>query len=472
MNAVRQRTRAGTATAVAQVLGAPDFARTVQLKMEYRAPAELKPSDRSLHVYTRRQRRAVNTSIKKLGICRPILVDGGGDIIDGQLVWEEAKALKLPLVPIICIDHLSADELRLLRITVNKTATMAEWDQKLLKLEFEDLYELSLDTGLDIELSGFSSAEIDSILLGGVGSMQDGGCDESEEAETLEPGAGPAISRVGDLWILDQHRLLCGNSLEEASYVTLLGDDKAQMVCSDGPYGVPIKGHVSGRKGTREFEYGCGKESADEFIKFNATVFGHLVRHSIDGSIHYHFISWHHLWELLSAGREQYTELKNLLVWSKTNGSRGFYRSQHELICVFKAGTAPHICTFGIEKGARVRSNVITMAGCNSFGSTRDEDLAAHVTVKPKSLIADLIRDCSTPNGIILDAYCGSGTILLACEMTRRRARAIELDPLYVDVAIRRWEKMTGKQAMLEATGQTFAEVEADRAPLSDDEGA
>lgn len=470
MNAVRKRTRPATATAVAQSLSAPALRKSVQLKMEYRAPTELKPADRTLRIYNRRQRRAVNASIEKLSVCRPILVDANDVIVDGHLVWEEAKALGLATVPMIRIDHLSAEELRVLRITLNKTATMAEWDQKLLKLEFEDLYQLNLDSDLDGGITGFSSAEIDSIVLGGDGSQPDGGHDEDEAAEDLEPDDRPAISRAGDLWILDRHRLLCGNSLEDASYAALLGEEKAQMVCSDGPYGVPIKGHVSGRKDAREFEFGCGKESPDEFIKFNATVFGHLARHSIDGSIHYHFISWHHLWELLSAGREQYTELKNVLIWSKTHGSRGFYRSQYEAICVFKNGTAPHICTFGIEKGARVRSNVITMAGCNSFGKTRDEDLADHPTVKPRSLIADLIRDCSNRNGIILDPYSGAGTSILAAEWTRRRARAIEIDPLYVDVAIRRWEKTTGKQAMLEATGQTFAEVAAVRAPPSDDE--
>jgi DNA modification methylase len=305
--------------------------------------------------------------------------------------------------------------------------------------------------------------------LGG-GSSPEGGSGNQEQLADIEPGDQPAISRLGDLWLVGQHRLLCGNSLEPASYDTLLSGEKAQMICSDGPYGVAIKGNVSSRKSAREFEYGCGNETAEEFIQLNATVFGHLVRHSIDGSIHYHFISWHHMWELLSAGREQYTELKNILIWSKTHGARGFYRSQYEAICVFKQGKAPHICTFGIEKGARVRSNVITMAGCNSFGPTRDEDLADHPTVKPKSLIADLIRDCSNPNGIILDPYSGSGTTILAAEMTRRRARAIELDPLYVDVAIRRWEKMTGQQAVLEATGQTFAEVEAERVSPADDE--
>lgn len=352
MNTVRTRTRPGTA--VAQALSAPAVQKAPQLKLEYRLTGELKPSDSALRIHNRRLRRAVNASIKKLTVCRPILVDAQGVIIDGQLVWEEAKALAIATVPVICIDHLSAEELRLLRITLNKTATMAEWDQKLLKLEFEDLYELSLDTGLVIELTGFSSAEIDSILLNGGGPSSSDGIEDNEPAEDLEPHDGAAITRLGDLWIMGQQRLACANSLDPESYVALLRGEKAQMVVFDGPYGVAIKGHVSGRKDAREFEYGCGKESAEEFIKFNATVMDHLVRNSIDGSVHYHFISWHHLWELLSAGREQYTELKNILIWSKTNSSRGFYRSQYEAICVFKNGTAPHICTFGIEKGARV----------------------------------------------------------------------------------------------------------------------
>jgi DNA modification methylase len=203
--------------------------------------------------------------------------------------------------------------------------------------------------------------------------------------------------------------------------------------------------------------------SSSEFIDFQCSIFRHLVHHSVDGSIHYQFMSWHHAFEMLSAGREEYTELKNILVWNKTNASRGFYRSQHELIFVFKSGTADHICTFGIEKGVRWRSNVLTYPGCNTFRNGRDEDLAAHPTVKNLSLIADLLRDCSKRAGIILDPFGGSGTTLLAAEMTRRRGRLIEIDPAYVDVTIRRWEQKTGREAVLEATGQTFAAVADER---------
>jgi hypothetical protein len=235
------------------------------------------------------------------------------------------------------------------------------------------------------------------------------------------------------------------------------------MVVADPPYNVPVAGHVSGKAGVKEFAFASGEMSPERYIGFLLSGFRLLVKFSVDGSIHYHCIDWRHVWEMLSAGREAYTEHKQILVWAKTNASMGWYRSQHELICVFKNGTAPHIDNFGLRDMGRYRTNVLTYPGSNTFREGRDEDLAAHPTVKNFSLIADLIRDCSKPHGIILDNFGGSGTTMLAAEWTGRRARLIEIDPGYVDVAIRRWMKQTGGEVTLAGTGESYAEVAAAR---------
>ncbi len=160
---------------------------------------------------------------------------------------------------------------------------------------------------------------------------------------------------------------------------------------------------------------------------------------------------------MMSAGYAVYSELKNVCVWNKTNGGMGtFYRSKHELIFVWKAGTAPHINNFELGQHGRLRTNVWDYAGVNTFRAGRSDELAMHPTVKPVALIVDAIKDCSRRGDTVLDPFCGSGTILIAAEKVGRIARSIEIDPVYVDVAVKRWELYTGKTARLEATRETF----------------
>jgi hypothetical protein len=203
-----------------------------------------------------------------------------------------------------------------------------------------------------------------------------------------------------------------------------------------------------------------------EFTGFLRTSFDLLARFSIDGSIHFQCMDHRHLREMLKAGYGVYSELKNLVVWKKHSAGMGsFYRSQHELVFVWKNGTAAHINNFGLGETGRHRSNVWEYRGNAGFHSERDDELACHATVKPWSMVADAIRDCSEPGGIILDPFGGSGTTLIAAERTRRRARLVELDPLYCDVTVRRWERLTGKDAVLSTTGETFRQLEAARSP-------
>lgn len=179
-----------------------------------------------------------------------------------------------------------------------------------------------------------------------------------------------------------------------------------------------------------------------------------------DGAIAYVCMDWRHMGELLAAGQTCFTELKNLVVWNKSNGGMGaFYRSKHELVFVFKRGTAPHTNSFGLGETGRYRTNVWDYAGISSIGANRSEELAMHSTVKPVALFADALRDCSRRREIVLDGFGGSGSTLIAAEKTGRQARLIEYDPLYCNTIIRRWQAYSGKHAILAATEVRFEDV-------------
>jgi DNA modification methylase len=292
--------------------------------------------------------------------------------------------------------------------------------------------------------------------------------DEAEEAKREasgpednipDPLPGVSVSLPGDLWILGAHRLLCADAREPSSYDRLLNGEKAEFVFTDPPYNVPIDGHVCGlgRIRHREFAMGCGEMTREAFTRFLATVFRHLATNTADGSIHQICMDWRHMGEMLAAGHEVYSEFKNLCVWNKTNAGMGsFYRSKHELVFVRKSGTAPHLNNFELGQYGGTRTNVWDYPGVNTMSSGRLSDLALHPTVKPVGLVADAIKDCSKRGSLVLDPFCGSGTALIAAERTGRKARAMEIDPEYVDVAIRRWQAYTGKTAVLTEHGETF----------------
>jgi hypothetical protein len=273
-----------------------------------------------------------------------------------------------------------------------------------------------------------------------------------------------AVTCAGDMWLLGNHRLLCADARHPMGYERLLGNDRAQMVITDPPYNVPVQGHVCGLGKVHhpEFAMASGEMSEAEFISFLTHVCGNLARFSIDSSIHFICMDWRHMYEMLKAGSAVYSELKNLIVWNKSNGGMGtFYRSKHELVFAFKKGTEPHINNFGLGEHGRYRTNVWDYAGISSMNATRAEELAMHPTVKPVAMIADAVRDCSKRRGVILDAFSGSGTTIIACEETGRWARALEIDRHYVDVAVRRWQATTGKTARLAGTDITFDEAAA-----------
>jgi len=282
------------------------------------------------------------------------------------------------------------------------------------------------------------------------------------------------VTQPGDLWTLGDHRILCGDALEEASYATLLEGNVARMVFTDPPYNVAINGHVrSGRdSGHREFAMASGEMSETEFRGFLAAVVVQLVAILPEGGIAMVCMDWRHVGELLDAGKTAGLELINLCVWNKTNGGMGgLYRSKHELVFIFRKPGAPYVNNVELGRHGRNRTNVWDYAGVNSFGAGREADLADHPTVKPTALVADAILDVSHRGDIILDAFGGSGSTLLAAEKTGRRARLIELDPAYVDVAIRRWQQATGRKAVHAATGESWDERAATRAAEAGEDG-
>lgn len=428
------------------------------MNIEYTHVTELRPYAGNARTHSKKQIRLIATSIQRFGFCNPVLVDDDKQIIAGHGRVEAAKLLKMNAVPTVCLSHLSDAEKRAYILADNKLAEKAGWDRELLAVELQGLGDL----GFDLELTGFDIPEIDFILDE---AHEAAGATSPEDAAPPYP-AGDAITRLGDLWILGQHRLLCGDARNQTDYDALLVGAKAEFVFTDPPYNVSIDGHVSGLGRVRhaDFAMASGEMTSTEFTAFLECVYRLLAVNTTDGSIHQICMDWRHIGEMNTAGRAVYDELKNVCVWNKTNAGMGsFYRSKHELVFVWKAGTAPHLNNFELGQHGRYRTNVWDYAGVTTMRAGRLEELAMHPTVKPVGLVADAMKDCSKRGGLVLDPFCGSGTVLIAAERTGRRARALEVDPHYVDVAVQRWQSYAGKNATLITTGKTFEETAEER---------
>jgi 16S rRNA G966 N2-methylase RsmD len=441
------------------------------------AISALKPYPRNARTHSRRQIKKIAASINRFGFVNPVLIDEGNRIIAGHGRVAAVKLLGWREVPTLRIEHLDEAEKRAYILADNRIAEEAGWDRETLAIELQGL----IDLDFSIELTGFGMAEVD-LLLDGEAAAKAPDRNTDDDIPPL-PAPGTAITRPGDLWRLGQHRLFCGDATAAASYARLLGGAKAALIFTDPPYNVPIDGHVSGlgKVRHREFAMASGEMTSEEFRSFLESVFGHMAAHSADGSIHFVCMDWRHMAETLAAGESAYTELKNLCVWVKSNGGMGtFYRSRHELVLAFKSGTAAHINNFELGQTGRYRTNVWEYAGVNSFGRDRDLALAMHPTVKPVTLVADAMRDCSKRRQIVLDPFAGSGTTVIAAQKTGRRAYVLELDPLYCDTIIRRWQAFSGKRALHGDTGRCFeetgelrmAEAADAEAPSPDDGGS
>jgi DNA modification methylase len=429
------------------------------LSIEYQAVSALKPRASNPRTHSKKQIGQIAKAVQRFGFTNPVLVDDDNGIIAGHGRVAAAKTLGLTAVPTVCLSNLSEAEIRAYVIADNKLAENAGWDRNLLGLELQYLAELDID--FDVTLTGFELPEIDVLIE----ELSPAANDNDPADEVVEPAPGPAVTRLGDIWHIGRHRLICANSTKAESYQALLGSERAQMVFSDPPYNVPISGHVGGLGAIqhREFAMASGEMSQAEFTGFLTSIFRHLAAYSADGSIHFQCMDWRHVGEMLAAGETAYTELKNICVWAKNNGGMGsLYRSQHEFVFVFKSGTSPHVNNVELGKHGRYRTNVWNYAGVNSFGGDRS-DLDLHPTVKPVAMVADAILDCSNRKGVVLDAFTGSGTTLIAAEKTGRRGYGIEIDPQYCDVTLRRLRAVCGLQAVLGATGETFEEIASRR---------
>ena len=410
--------------------------------------------------HSKKQIRQIADSINVFGFVMPILVDKNMRIVCGHARTESAKLCGMSELPVIVNSDLTESQINAYMVADNRLVEVGCWDDTLLAQHLKELSEAELD--FSIEATGFEMGEID-FMISGLSSLDEGKPDPADELPDLKNEA--AVSKVGDVWTLNKHRLLCGNALEESSFATLMMGQKAIMAFVDPPYNVRINGHVGGAGSIkhREFPMASGEMSKLEFISFLNKALTRLTENSTDGSIHYVSMDFRHMSEILTAG-QVYTELKNLCVWVKDNAGMGsFYRSQHELFFVFKNGTKPHQNNFKLGQYGRHRTNVWQYPSINSFAQKSEEGnlLNFHPTVKPVALISDAIMDCSSRGDIILDCFAGSGSSILAAERVGRYCYAMELDPLYIDTAIRRWQKLTGAHAVHEQTGQRFDDMAA-----------
>lgn len=425
-----------------------------RLNVVDRPIAELKPYPGNARIHSAKQIAQIAASMRRFEPLNPILVHENDVILAGHGRYLAAQKLALPSVPTISIRHLSHAEKGAYRIADNKIASLSTWDIDALRIELDLI--TTADPDFDLELTGFDIGAIEVML-----DQPDAAADKLDEVG--QPATGPAICKVGDVWELGRHRLVIGDATLREPYLALMGRSRARMVFSDPPFNVKIAGHVSGkgRVKHREFVAASGEMDSAQFTRFLTLSLGHMARFSCDGALAFVCIDWRHLHELYEAGAAAFDQQINLCVWAKSNAAMGSpYRSQHELIAVYKRGSRQHVDNIQLGRHGRNRSNVWNYPGMSSFSATRAEELAWHPTVKPLALVADAILDASRKDDLVLDGFGGSGTTLLAAEQTGRRARLLELDPLYGDVIIRRYEAATGAKAV-DQSGHCFGERSA-----------
>jgi len=417
------------------------------LAVTYRPVDSLVPDPRNARTHPKRQIDQIVASIRSFGFTNPILIDPQGAIIAGHGRLLAAKAMALTDVPTIVLDGLGAAQKRALRLADNKIALGAGWDVDLLKLELAELAVLNVD----LAVTGFSTGEIDVVLKGAA----------DPDDEVIPPLPETPRTRPGDIWILGEHRVGCGDGREPAFLRAVIGQTvstegaKVDAAFLDPPYNVRINRHANAKGRHREFAMASGEMTDEAFRSFLADSLGACAKVSRDGAVHFVCMDWRHMDDVAAVGQSVYGDLLNLCVWNKSNAGMGsLYRSKHELVFVYKVGQAPHFNAVELGKHGRNRTNVWDYASVNSLVGSRREDLALHPTVKPTALVADAIQDVTRRGEIVLDIFLGSGTTLIAAERTGRRFRGLDIDPAYVDVAVARWSAMTGGTPRLDSERQ------------------
>ena len=413
-------------------------AATRPLAVVYRPTASLVPDPRNARTHPKRQIEQIVASIRAFGFTNPVLVEPSGKVIAGHGRLLAAKQIGMAEIPVIELGGLSEAQARALRLADNKIALNAGWDVEILKLELGDLALPEFE--MDLSLTGFSGGEIDVILKG-----QDDPDDEVIPAVPAKPR-----TRLADIWQLGKHRIGCGDGRDVAFLRAVVGDSPVDAAFLDPPYNVKINGHANAKGRHREFAMASGEMTTAAFRTFLTETLGACVAVSRPGAVHFVCMDWRHMDDVSAACTPLYDELLNICVWNKSNAGMGsLYRSKHEMVFVYRVPGASHTNAVELGKHGRNRTNVWDYASVNSMRGSRREDLALHPTVKPVAMVADAICDVTRQGELVLDIFLGSGTSLIAAERVGRRFRGTDIDPAYIDVAIARWEQLTGKDAVL-----------------------
>jgi DNA modification methylase len=441
--------------------------KVTDVRVQALSTSQIKLDGRNSRTHSAKQIRQIANSIAAFGFTHPLLVTEDGTLIAGEGRYKAAQLLGLAKVPVIVLAGLSPARQRALAIADNKIAENAGWDRERLAIEIPELAGLLETEGLDVSILGFEAVEIDQLVT----DFEENAADPEDNVDSVDSTwlKDRAVSKPGDLWVLGNHKLLCGDARSAADIARLMAHCRADAAFLDPPYNVRIGG-VVGRGKTKhaEFAMASGEMSSAEYVRFLGITLNAAASVSREGALHYVCTDWRHIAELLAAAKPVYGDTINIAVWVKSNAGQGsFYRSQHELVGIFRVGQAPHLNNVELGRHGRSRSNVWYYAGVNSFRAGRMEELRAHPSAKPVALVADAIKDCTRRGDVVLDTFCGSGTTILAAERVGRHARALELEPRFVDVAIRRWQAFTRRDARHDESGLSFDEVAAEgsRAP-------
>ena len=438
-------------------------AARIRHQITYLPIEQIKPNPNNTRTHSPAQIRKLARSMRAHGPITPAVVDPSNMLIAGHARREAALYLGLTEIPTICVSHLSAEQLRAFALADNRLHDESGWDDRLLAIELKELSNLGLD--FDIESTGFELAEIDVRIEGlEIKSEETDVADQLPDEMSAEP-----ISHLGDLWRLGEHRLLCGSALEADGFNRLMKGELAAATITDPPFNVKVDGFVSGlgQDIHREFAMASGEMTSEEFENFLTTASRHVASHSKGGALVYMFMDWRHLPEALAACSATFAEYKNLCVWAKhVAGMGSFYRSQHELVLVFKNGRGRHRNNIELGRHGRNRSNIWSYPAANRFGRNAGEDfhlLKLHPTVKPVAMLADAIMDCTARGDLVLDPFLGSGSTLIAAEKIGRKCYGIEIDPIFTDLIVRRWQSFTGENAIHEESGKSFDDLVQDR---------
>lgn len=414
--------------------------------------------DDNPRLHPERQITMIEASIRKFDMVNPILVTPNNEIIAGHGRVIAARRLGMKSIPAIMLPHLSEAEVKAFRVADNAIALKGEWSIELLAQEIELVASLDLDFD-PIEI-GMETGEIDFLIS----STKQKATTQLPPALVAEPDRStPAIARIGDVFTIGRHIIVCGNSIDPKVYHSAMGSRLADAVISDMPWNLPAKA-ISGLGAIkhRDFLMAAGEMSAPEFAAFTETVLSNQAMFAKPGALCFQFINWRSVDVVIAGGKKNVGDLVNICVWVKPSGGMGsLWRSRHELVCVFRVQGGKSKNNVELGKHGRNRSNVWEYASPSGFGPERQK-LKLHPTCKNEKMIGDAIMDCTDRNDLILDAFLGSGTTILAAHETGRIGVGIELDPYYVDLAVGRISVATGETA-IHTDGRSFDQLRAER---------